>query len=95
MIILLDYGFLLTLVDGQVITRFYLDRLGKTVRQFKNNIPGREFMISFIKRRNLAYGLTQNIKKRASVNKETLNRYFDNLENSLQNVLAQNIMSYD
>ena len=94
--VLSDYGFPLTLVDGQMITSSYLDRLGRTVRQFKNNIPGREFMMSFIKRQNLGYRLTQNIKKkRAAINEETINRYFDNLEESLRNVPAQNIMNYD
>lgn len=95
-VVLSDYGFPITLIDGQMIISNYLDRLGRKVRQFKNNIPGREFMMGFMKRQNLSYRLTQNIKKkRASVNKETMNTYFDNLEDSLRDVPAPNIVNYD
>jgi len=93
-----SWGYPLGIYDLRCIVKSYLDRKGKTVRQFKNNMPGREFAMSYLKRHRqlLSTRLCQNIKRaRTQVTKETINLYFDNLEKSLNNVLPENIINYD
>lgn len=87
-----------SVVDLRYIVKSYLDRKGKTVKKFKNNMPGPEFGISFLKRHRqiLSQRLCQNIKRaRTQVSKQYINSYFDNLEKSLSDILSENIINYD
>ena len=91
-----DYGFPLTLIDAQMVVKSYLDRVGKRVSMFKNNIPGTGFMNSFMKRHGLGRRLAMNIKKkRAAVSRPVIDDYFDGLETSLDGLPPQNIINYD
>lgn len=93
-----DWGFPLTLYDIRLIVKAFLDRCGKTERRFKNNMPGREFVMSFLKRHKslLSNKMCQNIKRsRAKVDHDTINQYFDELQQSMDGVLPNLVINYD
>lgn len=59
-----------------MFAKAYLDKQGKTVERFKNNLQGIEWAISVLKRHKNAYGqrLSTNIKRsRANVGRGALN----------------------
>lgn len=61
-------------------------------------MPGKEWAISFVTRHKdvLSLRLCQNIKRcRASISRETINNYFDNLAISLEGVPPEYIINYD
>lgn len=93
-----DWGFPLNVEDLQMVTKSFLDRQGRNVNRFKNNIPGRDWVYSLIKRHkaSLTQRLGANIKRaRASVSPEVISQYFDNLKISIDNVPPSNLFNYD
>lgn len=93
-----DWGFPLTLYDIRLIVKVYLDRCGKREPRFKGNLPGREFVMSFLQRHKniLSNKMCQNIKRsRAKVDQETINQYFDELNTSMADVPPHLIINYD
>lgn len=93
-----EWGYPLDLFDLRLIVKSYLDRGGRVVKRFKNNMPGRDFALSFMKRheKDLASRLCQNIKRaRALVSPEVINEYFQNLSTTLEGVPHSNIINYD
>ena len=70
---------------------------GEKVACFKNNLPGTEWVNSFMKRSNdLTFRHAQNIRKsRADVSPEVINKYFDNLEENIKDVSPNCILNYD
>lgn len=97
MIMMSSYGFPVDTFDLRMIVKYYVDRRGLTIRQFKNNIPGKEWTISFLKRhRSLTVRFASNIKrKRAEVSHDTIDEYFIHLSDELQGVAAENIWNFD
>lgn len=92
------WGFPLTSIDVRYLIKSYLDSSGRQVSKFKKNLPGREFMRKFIERHKdiLSQRWCENIKRaRASVNREVINKYFDELEVSLQGVEPNAMVNYD
>jgi hypothetical protein len=94
-----EWGYPLDRYDIRMIVKGYLDRQGKRVRQFvKNNMPGKYWANGFLIRHktNLALRLCQNIKRsRAAIRRVILNYYFDNLEETLQNIPPSHVINYD
>ncbi|XP_060860227.1 uncharacterized protein LOC132937424 [Metopolophium dirhodum] len=92
-----EYGFPIDKTDLKFIIKSYLDRNGRHVKFFKNNLPGRTWTDNFIERhKTLSVRLASNIKRsRASVNAETLTEYINNLKITLSDVYPQNIYNYD
>ena len=94
---LCDYGFPATTEDVCYFIKCYLDTKNRVVKQFKNNMPGSEFMFYFL-RRHKAFStrLTSNIKRaRAAVSAEIIKEFHEQLTKELQNVPASNIWNYD
>ncbi|XP_064596806.1 uncharacterized protein LOC135463478 [Liolophura sinensis] len=92
------WGFPLTLMDLRLFVKSCLDRRGKTVRAFRNNIPGPEWAKGFMKRhqKQLSERNSQNIKlARAEIGEEVLTTYFNNLEKETQDVPPSHIVNYD
>jgi len=91
------YGFPVDEMDLRFIVKAYADRKGIRIRQFRNNLPGTDWMKSFIKRHTeLTVCLASNIKrKRAEVSPTVINEYFDNLTAELNGVDAAGIWNYD
>lgn len=82
----------------RMLIRDYLNAIGKVVKKFKNNTPGKDFAYSFLNRhkKELSEKLRQNMKRnRAAVSPEVLNEYFQRLEEELKDVPPQNIVNYD
>lgn len=98
MILAGDWGFPLTVLDIRLIVKGYLDRSGRTEQRFKENMPGVDFVESFIKRHSgiLSNKLCQNVKRsRAAINEETINSYFDELALTVKDVDPSMIVNYD
>ena len=94
---LCDYGFPATNEDVCYFIKCYLDTKNRTVPQFKNNMPGQDFMFYFLKRHpDYSARLVSNIKRaRAAVDSETIKEYHRNLSQEIDGVPACNIWNYD
>lgn len=74
-----EWGFPLTSLDIRLIVKGYLDRCGRNEIRFKINMPGVDFIESFLKRNStyLSKWLGQNIKRsRATISKDIGDNYF-------------------
>ena len=70
-----DWGFPFDGMDIMMLVKSYLDKIGRTVALFKNNLPGPDWLESYLKRHSdmLRMRLCQNIsRKRAGVSLNTL-----------------------
>lgn len=93
-----EYGMPLDTNDVQVIVKSYLDKMGKEIKPFKNNVPGRDWCLKFLKRhkKEISARRCQNLKRsKGEVKREVFEQYFDNLEETLDNVDPHNIINYD
>lgn len=92
-----NYGFPLTAFDIRCIVKAYLDRTGRKVKCFKNNLPGTEWVRFFLTRhKNLTQRIAKNITHSRAANDEgILTKFFDHLEDELKDVPSTNIWNYD
>ncbi|KAB0804444.1 hypothetical protein PPYR_01414 [Photinus pyralis] len=93
-----EWGYPLDHYDLRKIVKQYLDSRGKRLLRFKDNMPGREFAFSFMKRHKdrLRDRVCQNIKRsRAAVSSVILNNYFNNLEKELEGVPPSHTVNFD
>lgn len=93
-----DWGFPLDMITLRLLVKDFLDRKGKSVKKFKDNLPGRDFVYSFLNRhrKNLSSRMCQNIKRsRAAVSRETISEYFEELGKELKDVPSTNIINFD
>lgn len=93
-----EWGFPLTKHDLRLLVKHYLDRQGKTVKQFNNNCPGEDWASSFMQRHKAALSqrLGNNIKRsRASVDHNMLGTFHDELSRSLEGLSPEAIFNYD
>lgn len=93
-----DWGFPLTTYDVRLVVKGFLDRSGRTLTIFKNNLPGRDFVLGFLARHKhvLSNKLCQNLKRsRAMVDETIINEYFDELGTTLNGVKPEHIVNYD
>lgn len=91
-------GFPVTPFELRCIVRSYLNRIGKKVLCFKENLPGVDWVNNFIKRHKsvLSHRFAKNIKNaRAAIDSDVTNNFFDHLENEVKDVPAANIWNYD
>lgn len=93
-----DWGFPLHITDIKLITKTFLDLVGRNERRFQNNYPGNDWANSFIKRNKviLTSRLANNLSRsKAEVTKEQLIKYFNNLETTTKDIPACNVFNYD
>lgn len=93
-----DWGYPIDPITFRLLVKDFLDRQGKNVPRFKDNMPGTDFVYSFLKRhsKQLSARMCQNIKRsRAATNRDTINEYFDQLETELKDVPPSNVVNYD
>lgn len=97
LLFLAEFGFPMTQFELRIIVKSYLDSTGKIEKRFKNNFPGVDWVVLFLKRhKNLTQRFAANIKpQRARVSKEVIRSYFDQLSISLTDVPPDNIWNYD
>lgn len=60
-----------------------MDKQGKNVRIFKNNFPGHDFLQTFIK------------GSRASVDRDEILNFFNNIDLAIREVKTSNLYNYD
>jgi len=83
-------------MDIRLLVKDYLDRRGVHDARFRNNCPGDDWLKSFVKRHTLTQRLADNVKpSRAEISSESVNEYFDELQESLKDVPPENIYNYD
>ncbi|KAJ2949580.1 hypothetical protein O0L34_g15498 [Tuta absoluta] len=60
-----DWGFPLTALDLRMIAKVYLDKQGKNITKFSNNLPGHDWALSVLKRHkdDFSQRVATNIKK--------------------------------
>ncbi|KAJ8945538.1 hypothetical protein NQ318_020383 [Aromia moschata] len=92
-----SFEFPVTAWDLKLIVKSYLDRQGRTVRAFQANLPGKDWLTSFLRRHHeLTQRIAQNISHaRAATDEETVNNFFNNLEEELRDIPPSNIWNYD
>ena len=83
-----DYGMPLDTTDVKIFVQTYLQKANRTVSKFKNNIPGDDWISSFLGRHTvLSKRMCQNIKTaRSEISPETIKHYFNNLKESVSGV---------
>lgn len=97
-LILSDLGLPISLYDVRCIAKNYLDSNSLQIAQFKNNFPGWDWGQNFFKRHKteLVQRFEVNIsRRRAQVNEEIINNFFDNLETALLDVPPANFFNMD
>ncbi|KAJ2945180.1 hypothetical protein O0L34_g9250 [Tuta absoluta] len=93
-----EWGFPLSLLDLRICAKTLLDKQGRSVSKFHNNLPGVDWAYSLLKRYKNEYSqrVATNIKKaKAAVSLASLGEYFDNLEGVVKDVPPSNIFNYD
>ena len=91
-----NWGFPLDKLDLRMIVNAYLTKQNRVVKEFTSNIPGDDWVTSFMDRHGLTNRIATNIRrKRAQISKEQLQEYFNNVEQELKDVPASNIWNYD
>lgn len=92
-----EWGFPLTEFDIRQIVQHYSTKKGRTVKQWKNSLPGSTWAKKFLSRHKLlTTRQAQNIKRsRAEVSDTTINEYFSELKKSIDGIPAENIVNYD
>ncbi|KAJ8912181.1 hypothetical protein NQ315_006148 [Exocentrus adspersus] len=80
-----DFGFPLDSFDLRMIIKSYLTRTGRSVRIYKNNVPGKEWLTSFLRKHSeLTMRFASNIKRvRAGITSQVLKDYINNLSEVL------------
>lgn len=92
-----DFGFPLDAFDLRMIVKTYLTRIGRTVRLFNKNLPGKEWVQGFLKRHpELTMRFASNIKRvRAAITAESLKEYIHNLSQVVDGIPPENIWNCD
>ena len=93
-----NWGFPFDTMDLRMTVKRILDKEGRTVKCFKANVPGEDWCSGFMDRHKamIKNRMCQNItRKRAEVNRETIEQYFTELAQSIDGVPPENIINYD
>ena len=94
---LAEWGYPMCVPDLQSLIKNYLDE-GKIITRFKEIMPGRDWVYSFIRRNNLSGRFASYIKRaRASMTPEVIGDFFDELEKFFaeNEIYPQNIFNFD
>lgn len=93
-----EFGSPLKAFDLRILVKRYLDKAGKKIRKFPDNMPGNDWSLNFIDRHKdkLTQRVCTNIKTaRAEKTEDEISSYFDNLEKTMRGVPAENVLNYD
>lgn len=93
-----DWGFPLNRFDIRKIVQIYLNAQKIQHQTFKDNMPGKDWALAFMKRhsKELSERFANNIKRsRAAVGKEILLQYHERLSKSLEGLESKQIFNYD
>lgn len=91
-----NWGFPFNKSDIRELIHKYLQKKGREVKEFKDNVPGHDYLEHFILRNNLSVRLAANIKRtRAAVGPNQIVEFFDNVKDTLQDVDPCLVFNYD
>lgn len=94
-----DYGYAIDRTELKYFVKSFLDKAGRNVEHFKDNMPGKKWVSLFLERHQnlLSNRLCKNInRRRAAVTEQQVKRFLSNLEsNKLDSIPPQNIINYD
>lgn len=92
-----EFGFPVDELDFRFVVKAYLSSQGRTVKNFQNNMPGRDWTKLYLKRHpELSVRFAANIKKvRAGVNEKMITEYIENLKIVTEGVPPDRIYNYD
>ncbi|XP_031359072.1 uncharacterized protein LOC116182671 [Photinus pyralis] len=92
---LVKWSYPLSKLDLRLIIKGYLDKQGKTTC-LKDNMPGKDFIEYFMSRHNLSQRLATNISRsRASVSREVVTDFFNNVQEKLESTPPNQIFNFD
>ncbi|XP_050516653.1 uncharacterized protein LOC126891519 [Diabrotica virgifera virgifera] len=92
------WGFPFDLLDLRLLVKSFLDKMGRVERRFTNNTPGPDWGSNFLKRHRgrISNRLSANIStKRAKVNRENLDVFFNNAKDVFKGIDPSLILNYD
>ena len=82
--------------DVRLLVKHFLDKEKIKHRKFKSNLPGLDWLRSFMKRHKLVMRQSDNVKpQRFEINEEEMNNFYNNLEETLRDVPPSNIFNFD
>lgn len=92
-----EFGFPVIAEDFRQMVRHYLNKKGVNISQFKDNLPGSDWLKRFFRDHpDISVRVAQNVKRvRAGVSHETLRTYMEHLEQEINGVPPSNIWNYD
>jgi hypothetical protein len=93
-----DWSFPLTPVEIRLLAKNFLDQQGRVVDRFPNNLPGRDWVTSFLKRHKneIKVRIADNLSRaRAELSPDDVKKFFTNLGKELEGVPPTNIINYD
>lgn len=92
-----NFGFPVTPLNIRHIVKEYLDKAGRKITCFKNNLPGKQWMDLFLARhKTLSKRVAKNIThSRAASDQQILDDFFNHLEAELEGIPASRIWNYD
>lgn len=93
-----DWGYPVKPFDVRILVKDYLKRKNRIVSVFNDGMPGDDWCRGFLHRNRsiLRQRLCQNISpKRAELSTDTMDAYFENLQQELSDVPPSNIINFD
>lgn len=91
-----SWGYPMTHRDIALVISGFVQRQGRNVAEWKDNVPGYEFIKHFAARNNLTNRLATNIKsQRACVGIPQITEFFTNIKAHLENAAPSNIFNFD
>ncbi|CAB3248639.1 unnamed protein product [Arctia plantaginis] len=88
-----ECGFSFSNLDIKIVIRDYLNSRNRTVPLFRNNIPGKDWLKSFLDRHQSLY--RRRVNGRAHVSEVSVTDFLEQVSNVIENVEPGNIYSYD
>lgn len=97
LLLLSDLGIPISMMDFRFLVKNYLDSNNITKPQFKNNLPGYDWGVSFLERNpELKAKIAQNkSRKRAKITREMVEKFFENIATEMEGVPPENIYNMD
>ena len=90
------WGYPLDCLDVRYFMKGYLDKQGESIKCFKNNMPSKERVNSFVKRNStlLSHSMCQNISpSKESVSPAMVESFFSHYVQSIEGVPLENLLT--
>jgi len=93
---LTDWGFPFQTIDLRIMVKNYLDNLNISQPQFRDNMPGADFVYGFLKRHKLVLRKATSLdKSRAAVSPTIVQEFFDRIKDVIDKTPPNRIYNYD